>query len=92
VSYQGIGEYTLLHFRTREQLEVDFAIEASDRRIVGFEVKTASTASARDFKGLKALSEAAGPRFHRGVVLHNGTDCVPFGPKMWAVPISALWL
>jgi predicted AAA+ superfamily ATPase len=91
VSYQGIGDYTLLHFRTREQRAVDFAIEAADRRIVGIEVKATSSAEARDFTGLRALLEVAGDRFHRGIVLYSGTDCVPFGPKMWAVPISALW-
>jgi predicted AAA+ superfamily ATPase len=91
ISYEGIGDYTLLHFRTREQQEVDFAVEAADRRIVGFEVKSTSSADARDFRGLRALSEIAGERFHRGIVLYSGSECVPFGPKMWAVPISALW-
>ena len=91
ISYQGIGDYTMLHFRTREQQEVDFVVESADRRIVGFEVKATSNADARDFKGLKVLYDAAGERFHRGVVLYNGTECVPFGKKMWAVPIAALW-
>ncbi|HEY5257975.1 MAG TPA: ATP-binding protein [Candidatus Baltobacteraceae bacterium] len=90
-SYLGVGEYMVLHFRTRGQREVDFVVEASDRRIVGYEVKTTSTADARDFQGLKALAEIAGKRFHRGIVLYNGNECVPFGPKMWAVPISAMW-
>jgi predicted AAA+ superfamily ATPase len=91
VSYEGVGDYTVLHFRTREQQEVDFAIESADRRVVGLEVKATTTADARDFRGLRALFDAAGERFHRGILLYNGTDCVPFGPKMWAVPISALW-
>lgn len=91
VSYHGLGEYALLHFRTREQKEVDFAIEAADRRLVGLEVKASTTAEARDFKGLRALSELAGDRFHRGVLLYGGSECVPFGPKLWAIPISALW-
>ena len=91
ISYHGLGEYDLLHFRTREQKEVDFAIEAADRRIVGLEVKATTTAEARDFKGLRALFELAGDRFHRGVLLYGGSECVPFGPKLWAIPISALW-
>ncbi len=50
-----------------------------------------TTADARDFRGLKTLAELAGERFQRGIVLYGGAECVPFGPKMWAVPISALW-
>jgi predicted AAA+ superfamily ATPase len=91
VSYAGIGDYTVLHFRTREQQEVDFAIEAADRRVVGIEVKAATSVEARDFRGLKALAELAGERFHRGIVLYSGSECVPFGPRLWAVPIAALW-
>jgi predicted AAA+ superfamily ATPase len=90
-SYEGIGDYTVMHFRTRDKKEVDFAVETADRRVVGLEVKSASTVDGTDFKGLRAFSEIAGNRFHRGIVLYSGTECVPFGPKMWAVPIAALW-
>ncbi len=91
ISYHGHGEYTLLHFRSREQKEVDFVVEAADRRVVGVEVKTTTTADARDFKGLRAFAQLAGERFHRGILLYGGSECVPFGPKLWAIPISALW-
>ena len=40
---------------------------------------------------LRALAELAGDRFHRGVVLHGGTECVPFGPRLHALPVEALW-
>ena len=92
LSYHGLGEYSLLHFRTRQQKEVDFAIEAVDRRIVGLEVKATTTADAHDFRGLRAFADVVGDRFHRGILLYGGSECVPFGPKLWAVPISALWL
>ncbi len=91
ISYKGLGEYTLLHFRTRDQQEVDFAVELPDRRVVGIEVKAATTVRAEDFKGLHALSQVAGNRFHRGIVLYSGSQCVPFGRSMWAVPLGALW-
>jgi predicted AAA+ superfamily ATPase len=91
LSFEGLGEYTLLHFHTREQQEVDFAIETRDRKIVGIEVKATTSVRAEDFKGLRVLSELAGNRFHRGIVLYSGAECVPFGPKLWAVPICALW-
>ncbi len=79
IGFEGLGAYALMHFRTCERKEVDFVVEAADRRIVGIEVKTATTLKARDFDGLKALEALAGDR------------CESFGPKRWAVPISALW-
>ncbi|GAC1307768.1 MAG: hypothetical protein NVSMB21_12180 [Vulcanimicrobiaceae bacterium] len=90
-SFQGVGDYTVLHYRNRRQKEVDFVIETPDRRVVGIEVKATTSADGEDFKGLRALSDAAGERFHRGIVLYCGERCVSFGSKLWAVPISALW-
>jgi uncharacterized protein len=61
------------------------------RRVVGVEVKSAGTVSSADFKGLRAFSEAVGERFVCGVVFYLGTEAVPFGPNLWAVPVTALW-
>ena len=36
-------------------------------------------------------AEAVGERFACGVVFYLGTETVPFGPNLWAVPVSALW-
>jgi hypothetical protein len=47
--------------------------------------------TAEDFKGLKALAELAGRRFHRGFVLYLGRQAAAFGPKLQAVPLTALW-
>jgi uncharacterized protein len=81
---------TLHHFRTYAGQEVDFVIERSDGRIVGIEVK-AGQAREGDFTGLRLLAEIAGHKFARGVVLYTGREVVPFGPALWAMPISALW-
>ncbi|MEO6991252.1 MAG: ATP-binding protein [Candidatus Baltobacteraceae bacterium] len=90
-SFQPARRYSLLHFRTHKQHEVDFVIEESGRRIVGIEVKLSSRVGAGDFSGLRALSDAAGPDFHRGIVLYTGDRTLSFGEKLWAVPIDALW-
>jgi hypothetical protein len=58
--------------------------------LVGIEVKSAATVTSADFKGLRALAQAAGSHFHRGIVLYSGTDVVPFGPRLHAVPIEAV--
>jgi predicted AAA+ superfamily ATPase len=79
------------HFRDRDMREVDIVLERDDGTIAGIEVK-ASAVKAGDFGGLRALAEACGDRFAFGVVLYDSTDVVPFGDRLAAVPLSALWL
>lgn len=83
--------FELSHFRDKEQDEVDLVIEDHERRIVGIEVKAAATVAGGDFGGLRKLAEAAGKRFALGVVLYDEKQVVPFGPKLFAAPISSLW-
>jgi predicted AAA+ superfamily ATPase len=71
--------------------EVDLVLEDSRGRVVGIEVKAASSASDSDFDGLRALAETAGKAFVQGVVLHLGGTTVPFGPRLTAAPVDALW-
>jgi uncharacterized protein len=82
---------TLYHFRTHEGDEVDLVLERRDGTLVGIEVKSASTLSTSDFKGLRTLAAIAGPRFRRGVVLYGGHETVPFGTNLFAMPLDALW-
>lgn len=81
----------LFHWRTAAQQEVDLLLEDASGRLVGIEVKASGTTTASDFKGLKALAEATGSRFLRGVVLYSGNQTVPFGERLHALPLSALW-
>lgn len=91
ISFDPANRYSLMHFRTQKQHEVDFVIERADRKIVGVEVKMAQSVSAGAFSGLRALKMAARGDFHRGIVLYFGERTLPFGDNLWAVPISALW-
>lgn len=81
----------LFHFRTHAGREVDLVLEGDDGRIVGLEVKAAATVGSPDLKGLEALREVAGKRFHRGIVLYTGRETLPFGARIWALPLSAVW-
>lgn len=81
----------LFHYRTLVGQEVDLLLERADGRVVGLEVKASASIQPRDFKGLKNLAETLGESFHRGAVLYTGTEVLPFGPKLWALPVSALW-
>ena len=66
-------------------------LEDSAGRIVGIEVKASSTVRTDDLKGLRMLADSVGDKFMRGVILYCGSDYVPFGSKLAALPISELW-
>ena len=82
---------SLYHYRTQAGREVDVVLEDPAGRVVGVEVKAAGSVSGRDFRGLQALREERPEGFQRGVVLYTGTDVVPFGEDLVAVPMSTLW-
>lgn len=85
-------EAALFHYRTRDQVEVDAVLENRRGDVVGIEVKAASTVGPNDFRGLRHLAQRAGNSFRAGIVLHTGPQALPFGPKMLALPVSALWM
>jgi hypothetical protein len=58
---------------------------------VGIEVKAASAVRSADFNGLRRLGEHLGDDLVAGIVLYTGSATLPFGPKLRAVPVSALW-
>ena len=59
--------------------------------MVGIEVQSGATVTVDDFKGLKALAVDAGKRWVRGIILYSGSELLPFGENLVAMPISALW-
>ncbi len=81
----------LFHYRTHTGKEVDFLLENRAGEIVGLEVKASASVSGADFHGLKALAETVGKRFCRGIILYLGTERVPFGQGLFALPVSDLW-
>jgi len=81
----------LFHFRTQTGQEVDIVLEDTAGRVVGIEVKAGSTVKTDDLKGLRLLADSVGSKFVRGVVLYCGSEYVPFGSGLAAIPISELW-
>ena len=81
----------MFHYRTQSGLEVDILLENGLGELVGVEVKAAASVSSSDFAGLRSLAEAVGGRFVRGVVLYTGSQIIPFGERLHAVPLSLLW-
>ena len=81
----------LYHYRNRDGREVDGVLEANDGRIVGIQVKSSATITSDDFRHLEHLMGAVPTRFHCGIVLYTGTKILPFGPRLLAAPLDALW-
>lgn len=82
---------SLFHFRDRDGREVDLVLESADRKVAGIEMKAAGSVSQSDFKGVMFLRDKLQERFSMGVVFYTGTQAVPFGDRLWALPYSALW-
>lgn len=82
---------SLWHYRTQNNIEVDFILENRSGGITGIEVKASASVDAKDFKVLKHLQETEAAIFQRGIVLYSGREVVPFGEKLFAVPLSMWW-
>lgn len=81
----------LHHYRDHRGAEVDLLLQTGDGRVAGIEVKATSSVSGRDIRWLTQLRDALGPQFVAGVVLHTGRTTAPFGDRIAAVPMDALW-
>lgn len=79
------------HYRTATGIEVDLLIENPAGQIVGIEIKSSETIRTEDFKGLRALREELGSLFLRGILLYPGSDVIPFGDNLYALPMSSLF-
>ena len=82
---------SLFHFRTSSGREVDVILENRRHELVGIEIKSSATVSEADFRGLRDFAELVGKRLRAGVLLYAGKETLPFGGRMWAVPIDSLW-
>jgi len=82
---------SLYHWQTMHQTEVNLLLERRNGDVVGIEVKASGTVGPNDFKGLRSLQAQIGEKFVRGLVVYTGDRTVPFGEKLFALPISVLW-
>lgn len=81
----------LFYFRDRHGREIDVILETPDGRVVGIEVKASLTVIQKDFTHLRWLRDKLGHEFIHGVVLYLGTMPLPFGDRLTALPLAALW-
>lgn len=81
----------LYFWRTSNGREVDFLLEDRRGQVVGIEVKSSVSASLSDFANLKALQADILEQFLIGLVFYKGDKILPFGPKLYAVPLSMIF-
>lgn len=88
----GEDRPAIRHYRTSDGLEVDAVVESAGGPVCAVEVKAAATLTSRDSRGLKSLAADLGDEFGAGVVLHTGSEAVRIAPRIWVLPITALWV
>lgn len=81
----------LYHYRDRDQYEVDAVLESASGEVIACEVKAAETVRSEDFRGIQRLTRRLGDQLVAGIVLYAGGQPLPFGDRLRAWPISALW-
>jgi hypothetical protein len=81
----------IFYWRTASGQEVDLVLYDRAGCVVGIEVKASATLRGNDVRGLRALADAAGKLWLRGLVLYTGAEVIPFAASLHGVPISRLW-
>ena len=87
------GKFFVSHFNPvrGDGKETDFVIEKDNGETVAIEVKLDSSLNDKDFKNLASCRDIIGNNFKKGIVLYTGETVVPFGDKLFAVPVNYLW-
>jgi predicted AAA+ superfamily ATPase len=81
----------LYHYRDRDGYEVDGLLEHASGDFVAIEVKAAETVRGDDFRGINRLALRHSDRLIAGIVFYAGSQPLPFGDRLCAWPIDALW-
>jgi uncharacterized protein len=84
-------DVTAFHWRDRTGREVDLLFERRDGDVIAIECKLSATVGQPDFRHLEHLRDQLGERFRGGAIVYVGATTLPFGDRLWAVPVSGLW-
>jgi uncharacterized protein len=80
----------LRHYRVQDD-EIDIVLEAHSGDLAAVEVKARASIRERDWRTIGKLRDSRPAQFKAGVVLYTGSQTIPLGDRIWAVPISGLW-
>jgi uncharacterized protein len=84
-------DVTPFHWRDRSGREVDLLLERRDGDVAALECKLSTSVGEHDFRHLAHLRDRLGDRFRGGAIVYTGANTLPFGDRLWAVPVSGLW-
>ena len=85
-------DFRLYHWRNERQKEIDILAESATR-LVGIEIKAASTVNDESLKSLRDFAKT-GPgksKQFTGIVFYLGEHKLTFGDRIFALPVSSLW-
>lgn len=82
---------SMRHWRSHHGDEVDILLEDRRGRLIAVEIKAGATIGHGDLRAIRRLREMTDHRFVAGIVLCTARQTVPFGDRVWVVPIEALW-
>ncbi len=88
---QSVRSPVFHHFRNRDGVEVDLVLERGPDKVSAVDVKLSATVTTKDFRGLRKIQSALGNRFKSGIVLYDGEELLPFGERLWAIPLGRVW-
>ncbi len=60
-------------------------------QLVAAEINCAASVNEHDFARIRDLADAVGDDLTCGIVLRTGRTAVPFGERLWALPVETLW-
>lgn len=89
-AWSGVA-YEVFHYRDAKGVEVDFVLEAADRKVCLVEVKASSSLDETAVRRLGRLRERLGTRLAHAVLLYLGHEAHSLGDRLTALPISAFW-
>jgi predicted AAA+ superfamily ATPase len=78
------------HYR-RDRDEIDVVLENRAGDICAIEVKASATLRDKDWRALARLRDARSKSFRCGILFYTGSQTVPLGDRLFAVPLSGLW-
>jgi uncharacterized protein len=81
----------IFHYRDRSGPELDIVLEHADGRVVAIETKATTSIRPEALKWLSRFRDRVGQRFIQGILLYTGRHAHPFGDRLTAQPLSALW-
>lgn len=84
-------EYSIHQYRDRQKREIDFIVESDEGGLLGIEVKAGSDIGEEDFRHLRWFRDhLVKDRQFVGIVVYTGETTLPFGDRLFAVPIGAV--